>query len=161
MQTNPTLPAHGPTQNESAGFSPQYPSDWSTIQDKEHVLAIEPAGLNPSDAQQRITVDVPSLPRHFPGMITLGRVKSGFIEGQRKKLTDVNVVEDVDQSVPGATAARVVLTGKLNSQNRKMAALLMMHDGRAYILRADGDLANFRQTKAALDQRVATLRWLN
>jgi len=147
--------------NKSAGFHLQYPADWKTRQDAEYVLYIEPAsaGTDPNDAPRRITVDVPSLPPHLPGMITLGRVKSGFIKGQKKKLTDVNVIEDVDQNVPGAKASRVVLTGKLNGQDRKMAALLMMHDDRVYIIRADSDLANYPQTKAAWDQMVSTLEW--
>jgi len=156
----PTITGAQTFTDRAAGFSLQYPADWRKTEDKEYVLAIEPAGIKPTDPRRRITVDVPSLPPHLPGMITLGRVKSGFIKGQKKKLTDVNVIEDVDQPVPGAKASRVVLTGKLDGRDRKMAALLMMRDDRVYIIRADSDLANYPQTKAAWDQMVASLRWV-
>jgi hypothetical protein len=147
-------------ENRSAGIRLQYPSEWTQKQDDDYVLALEPAvEAKPGDPHRRITVDVPSLPPHLPGMITLSRVKSGFIKGQKKKLMDVNVIEDVEQTIPNAKADRVVLTGKLNGEDRKMAALLMMHDDRVYIIRADSDLANYPQTKAAWDQMVASLQW--
>src|SRR5437773_1565719 len=87
-------------ENSNAHFRLQYPADWTPQDDKDYVLALYPPGAKPGDLTRRLTVDVPSLPPHLPGMITMGEVKNGYLKDLRKKLTGMNVSEDVEQQLP-------------------------------------------------------------
>jgi hypothetical protein len=146
-------------ENTSAHFRFRYPADWTPKPDKDYTLMLVPVAAKPEDPVRHLTADLPSLPPHLPGMITLNRVKDGYIKSQKKKLTDAQVIEDSPQSFPNAKAQRVVVTGKLNGQDRTLAALLLMHDERVYVIRLDCDSSSYSTLKPLWEQMIASLQW--
>ena len=147
-------------ENASAHFRMQYPADWTPKPDKDYTLMLVPMSAKPEDPVRHLTVDLPSLPPHLPGMITLNRVKDGYIKSQKKKLTDAQVIEDSQQSFPSAKAQRVIVTGKLNGQDRTLAALLLMHDERVYVIRLDCDSGSYSTLKPLWEQMTTSLQWI-
>jgi len=146
-------------ENRAAHFKLQYPADWVSQTDPDYVLVLAPPGTSDGDKNNRVTVDVPDLPPHLPGMITIGKVKSGYLDDLRKRLKNMKVTEDSQQSIPKAKAERVVVTGKENGQDRTIPALLMIHSERVYIIRADTETKNAPQAKAVWEEMISTLQW--
>jgi hypothetical protein len=146
-------------ENQGAHFRLQYPADWTPRKDPDYVLAVYPPGAKPGDMNRRLTVDVPSIPPHLPGMITMGKVKDGFLKDLKKQWSNLKVIEDSEQKLPKSKAERIVTTGRMNNQDRTQAALLIIHAERVYILRAESDKDGYPQVKSAWDQMVASLQW--
>jgi hypothetical protein len=147
-------------QNKSAHFQLQYPSSWQPQENPDFVLSLVPVDSKAGDPSRRLSVDVPSLPPHLPGMITLSRIKSGYIKSQKKKLPDAQIVTDAPQSVPNAQAEHVVVTGTLNGEKRTLDAVLIFHSERVYVIRVDTDSSYYPQAKPAFDQMIQSLKWL-
>ena len=145
--------------NQQAHFRIAYSADWKPEDNKDYVFSLVPADAKPGEPERRVSIDVPSLPPHLPGMITVSRVKDGYIKKQQKKLAECKLLEDIAVSVPQAKAQRVIVTGKLNNQPRTLAAVLMLHNDRVYIIRVDSDNEHYPQSKAVWDQVVSSLQW--
>src|SRR5207244_32619 len=114
-------------ENSSGHFKLQYPADWNAKDDPDFVLAIYPPELKPGDLTRRITIDLPHIPPHLPGMITMDKVKNGYLKDLKKNLMEMKVTEDSQQQIPRSRSQRVVVSGKLKGQPRTLAALLIIH----------------------------------
>jgi hypothetical protein len=145
----------------NAHFRVQYPGNWKTQQDPDYVLAIVPPDMKTEDRTRRVTADFPDVPPHPPGLMTMHAVKDGYIKDVKKILANAKVTEDSAQKVAGSKAQRVVMTGKLKGQPRTMAAMLLIHSERVYIIRADTDTEHYSQMKPVWEQMVASLQWTN
>src|SRR5689334_20856417 len=80
--TNPstwptTALANRSFESKDAHIRIQYPQGWVTRPSDDYVLLAGPPG--PIEEVPNISLDIPSLPPHLPGMITLGRVTKGYL----------------------------------------------------------------------------------
>src|SRR2546430_2179663 len=67
----------------SGQFALQYPSDWSSKSTKEYALLLE---REPTSGSARVTVEVPYIPPHLPGMMTMRLVVNGYVDDLKKRL---------------------------------------------------------------------------
>src|SRR3954465_3886595 len=95
-------------ENKQAKFRLSYPADWKPAPSKDYVLALVPKDdALAAKADRMVSVDVPSLPPHLPGMITLGAIQNGLLDDLRKQWTEVKVLEGSTETMPDAKARRV------------------------------------------------------
>ena len=65
--------------NERLGIALALPAGWTARASRDYVLELEPAGALGA-GRREISVDVPDLPPHIPGLIPMGLVKNGYVE---------------------------------------------------------------------------------
>src|SRR3954454_22688892 len=161
----PAVPAiqevAGEFKSRSGHFALRYPADWSTKPTKEYMLLLEPEST--ADAVQ-VTVDVPYIPPHFPGMMTMKLVANGYVDDLKKRLSGFSVVQESDDILAGATALRLVMTGqeragKRRGEERKLAALIAIRNEQVYILQADATPAMFGTARVAMAKMIEDWDW--
>lgn len=136
------------------------PAGWVTRTSKDYVLLLQPTSANGSDAPA-ISLDVPDLPFHIPGMIPIGAVRSGYLDDLRKQVGQMTVEDLPVPEVGGATARMVRSTWHpAPDQTVRETALLMVHADRVYILRGRADDAHEGATRAGFDEIVRSMRWV-
>src|SRR5579862_2889327 len=96
-----TAPAVAMVDYADKGCHFKYANIWKPIKDKDYELHLIPA-QGPAD--RNITFDIPDLPPHFPGMITLNRMQSGYVDDLKKKHADLHVDSSNEQPVPNSKA---------------------------------------------------------
>jgi hypothetical protein len=106
-----------------------------------------------------MTLDVPKLPPHIPGLIPIDSVRDGYVNDFKKKAPDAQATNLSDPGVPDAKQHRVKLTGHLNGAALINEAVLLVHGDQVFILSVDCDEKSYSAAKAALDLAVQTLRW--
>jgi hypothetical protein len=137
------------------------PAGWAARPNKDYVLLLRPASANGAEAPE-ISLDVPDLPFHIPGMIPIGAVRSGYLDDLRKQVGQMTV-EDLPPPDVGGAAARMVRStwhpagGGLGVSE---TALLMGHGDRVYILRGRADEAHAGETRAGFDEIVRSIKWV-
>ncbi|MDB5292076.1 MAG: hypothetical protein JWL69_3317 [Phycisphaerales bacterium] len=151
-----TAPGTVDYRNDKQGIRLQYPSDWSPKEDKDFVLKLVPGG---HDEGRRITFDVPDIPPHIPGMITLGRIEKGYLDDLKKDHPGLKVEESEDAAVPGGKGRLVRSTWSDKKEAKSDVALLIMRGEHVYILAADTNTADFDAVKATFDAIAKSLRW--
>ena len=166
--TQPSPPASRPVTAPAAqqadivfqhksGIRLQYPGDWKAQPSSDYVLVLAPAAE--ASAKQRIRLDVPDLPPHFPGMIKLGLVQNGYIDDLRKGHPDLKIEESTDRDVSGASARLVRSSFGQNGQRYEDVALMMIHADRVYILSMISDADRASATRQVFDRIAASVRW--
>src|SRR5207248_3467006 len=107
--TVPAEPAVTRIDSERYGIHLDWPNDWTPRQSNDFVLELVPSAraAASSGVGSTISLDVPALPPHLPGMIKIGLVANGFLDDLRKEQKSVQVVEQKDVTIPGATARRI------------------------------------------------------
>lgn len=118
--------------------------------------------LAPADgatSPQRIRLDVPDLPPHFPGMIKLGLIQNGYLDDLRRQHPDLKVDESSERSVPGASARLVRSTWQQNGRPLDDVALMMIHGERVFILSMQADADHLGPTRGAFDQIARSVTW--
>jgi hypothetical protein len=134
----------------------QYPNNWKPVTDKDYELHLVP-GQGPAD--HNITFDIPDLPPHFPGMITLNRMQNGYIDDLKKKHANLHVDSSGDHPMPGCKARLVQSSWKQGNTTHTDVGLLIMHNDEVYILTGDADSAALSATRADFDRIAATMHW--
>ncbi|HEY7087730.1 MAG TPA: hypothetical protein VH518_06540 [Tepidisphaeraceae bacterium] len=147
----------------SAHFSLRYPSAWSSRPTSDYVLLLE--RRDAGDAA-KVTVDVPYIPLHLPGMVTMNRVVDGYVQNWNKRLTDFSVVERRDDMLAGSPAQRLVITGRdrdgaRQGLERKLAALITIRNEQVYIVQANAPPESFDAALAAMTKIVRDWTWTN
>ena len=59
------------------GVGLEYPPDWKPIPSSDYMLLLVPVGGSSSN-ERSISLDVPDLPLHVPGMIPINSVVNGY-----------------------------------------------------------------------------------
>jgi hypothetical protein len=144
-------------QNPGGGFALEYPSDWQRKQTNEYVLALEKDSA-------LVTVDVPPVPPHLPGMMTMKAVVNGYEDDLKKRLSGFSVLEDTSATLAGAKAQHLVMSGseragERKGNQRKLAALVAIHNERVYILQADASPEAFDPAQQAMQQMADSWHW--
>jgi hypothetical protein len=136
------------------------PGGWRQRPSADYVLLLHaPGASDPSLAS--LSLDVPDLPFHLPGMIPIGPVRSGYLDDLRKQVGPLTTEDLPPPDVGGAAARRVRSTWHAGAGAEfQETALLLVHGDRVYILRARTDPAHEAETQAAFDSVVRSIRWI-
>jgi hypothetical protein len=130
-KTSASAPAATPVEFAVKGVRLTYPSTWSTSPSDDYVLLL----VKGRDAsQESISVEIPKLPPHLPGMIPLGLVVNGYVNDMKKQHPGVAVSQPVPMRVDGAAAKRVRSKWGGGAED----AVLAVHGDNVYIFRASG-----------------------
>ncbi len=106
-----------------------------------------------------MSLDVPVLPPHIPGLIPILGVENGFVDDVKKRVMDANVTYLPDPTVADASQKRVKITGQMKGSPSITEAALFVHGDRVYILSIDCDPEVYPVARTALDTAVNSLQW--
>ena len=160
-----TKPATRPATTQAAGRTfdgrklgvrLEYPAGWTPKESKDYDLLLVP---EKAAGEREISLDVPDLPPHVPGMIPLGMVKNGYLDDLKKKVGTLQTKEETP-TIPGAHARLVTSRWEKGGKSFTEAALVLVHGDHVYILRASSDAAGEKETRAALDAIITSLQWV-
>ncbi len=156
----PPQTAHAPTSRPFSGPGVQlaYGGDWHATDTADYALVIVPEGAGKS-SDASVTVEIPKLPPHVPGLIPLGSVVNGYIDDIKKQHTDAQVEKPEAMKIAGVNARRVVSTWKADGKAVSEDAVLAIHSDHVYIFRANADEANRDRAKAELDALLQSVQW--
>ena len=155
-----TLAATAPATDASSHFAKfgiqiEYPAAWTAKADKDLELLL----VNGSEPGAAISLDVPDLPPHIPGMIPIGLVKSGYLDDLRKELTGTPIdTREASPDFPGAKARAATSTWIKDGSCWTESALVLVRGDKVYILRARY-LMSQSKVKAAFDQIIDGIKW--
>ena len=158
---NAAVAATGPTVRTFKSTPPliqfNYPADW--VPDKAETACFAMAAPSP-DSYSCLSLDIPKLPWHLPGMITANMVASGYAQDVKKnQIHDAVVKENCPVKITGADARRVISIGTEHGKPSIDVAMVMVHADQVYILSADSDATGSDRARKALDDAVASLKW--
>ena len=122
------------------------------------MLLIVPPGT--TDSRQSVSLNVPPLPFHIPGMIPMGLVEDGYVDDLKQQHPGLHVEERGRQTVAGTEARGVRTTWQEGGRSYAEAALLLVHGDRVYILRADAPADAFGRVREVFDAVAGSIRWL-
>lgn len=137
-----------------AGISFDYPANWSKGNDKTAVFKAD----SPDHAAS-LSLNVPNLPFHLPGMITSSEVADGYIKDMKKRLGGAKVEQNEKVSIPKGSARRVKITGSKSGKASTDRAVLIVHADKVYILSSDASGSGDKPAADALNGAVRTLKW--
>jgi hypothetical protein len=143
--------------NPKLGIALTWPGGWAKKDSKDFELLLVPDGKGPEGAE--LSLDIPDLPVHVPGMIPIGMVKDGYIDDLKKSHGQVTIQEE-SPKVDGAKARKVHATWKKDGKEYQETALLLVHSDRVYILRSDSAMDDEPAVKAAYDEFVKSIKWV-
>lgn len=138
-----------------------YPPEWKPEESKDYELLLLPTKRTAAlAAYPLISLDVPELPPHFPGMIPIGLVKNGYLDDLKKEVGKGTL--DTQESSPKVAGSqgrmlRSTWEGK-EGQSLVETALVLIHADRVYILRARFE-ATDRMTLQTFDGMVQSIQW--
>lgn len=142
----------------SRGVRLEYPAGWKPVASSDYLLLLLPIDGSSSGARS-ISLDVPDLPLHVPGLIPLHRVAGGYLDDLKQHHPGLRVEESASYPVAGAKARRVRSTWSDSGLPFVEQAQIMIHGDRVYILRANDDAGGFPETFHAFSQVADSLRW--
>jgi hypothetical protein len=150
--TPTTKPFTGP------GIQLAYGGGWRTANDPDYALMLVPdGGGKTSDVS--VSVEVPKLPPHIPGMIPLGSVVNGYVDDMKKQHAGVHVAPPATRKVAGANARRVMSSWTTGGKEFSEEAILTVRSDRVYIFRANADEPNRQRATHALNELLNSVQW--
>jgi hypothetical protein len=155
--TQPAIVGGGNFRSDPLNVELTYPSGWVAKKSPDFVWMAVPTTGSP--AADSLSLDVPSLPVHLPGMIPISLVKNGYLDDLKKDKTSFTAKES-SPTVPSAKARLVQSTWSEQGQSKFETALLLVHGDRVYIVRADGLSVDESRIATAFDEVSRSLRWL-
>lgn len=160
--TAPTTVASsiGAFSSPNLGIRLEYPADWKPTESKDYELLLVPAKKPAAGQPERwISLDVPDLPPHIPGMIPLGLVKNGYLDDLKKQAGAIETREEA-MTVAGAEGRLLISHWKKDGQSFSDIAVVLVHANRVYILRAAGDAAGEPAIRAVFDGIARSVQWI-
>jgi hypothetical protein len=138
------------------GIRVSYPAAWQpgSGPDAGFVLWLRREG-NPST----VSLEVPKLPPHVPGLIPLGSVVNGYVNDLKKQHADLKVESPVETKVAGANARRVRSTWAQDGAPVVEDAVLTVHADRVYIFRANAREDEAAVARDALETMLHSAAW--
>lgn len=148
--------------SDAHGVRLTHPPDWEPASSDNYVLLLVPVNRAADDttfATASMSLDVPKLPLHIPGLIPLGAVVNGYAGDLQKRYADINVVESAPAMLAGANARRVRSRWTANGRPMTEDAVLAVHGDRVYILRLTADARDFPRARDAFEELLGSVRW--
>jgi hypothetical protein len=155
-----TAPAAAHTfSSKKLGIQLDYPAGWTPQENKDYELLLRPAQLSGVEPERQITVDIPDLPFHVPGMIPLRLVKNGYLDDLKKQAAVP--VQTREESCPLAGCETKLLRSNWQKDGRALFdnALVIVHGDHVYILRAAGLASSEKFLQPMLDSMIRSIRW--
>jgi hypothetical protein len=155
--TNAALSGHVFDRPE-LGVRLAWPAGWAKRPSPDFVLLLTPDnGRN--DAS--ISLDVPKLPPHIPGLIPIGSVRGGYLDDLRDAVGPLETINLAPPAIPDA-AERLVRSSWTDARGvpHQETALLLVHDDSVYILRGRSPIADEPTTRTAFNEIVRSLEWV-
>jgi hypothetical protein len=143
------------------GLRLDLPQGWVQRRSQDYELVLHRAGKGGDDAgAPSVSLDVPDLPPHIPGMIPIGSVRKGYLDDLRKSVGDIKTTDLTPTSIP-ASAERMVRSTWTDSAKKpaQETALMLVHADRVYIFRARSGASDEAATREAFDSLVRSLGW--
>jgi hypothetical protein len=140
------------------GVRLEYPPGWKPIPSSDYLLLLVPVGGSSSN-ERSISLDVPDLPLHVPGMIPIGSVVNGYLDDLKRQHAGLRVDESATYAMPATRCRRVRSTWTDHGRSFVEQAQIMVHGDRVYILRADDEASSFPETFHVFSQIADSLRW--
>jgi hypothetical protein len=138
------------------GVRLDWPAGWVQRPSDDFVLFLARQG---GDGSSTVSLDVPDLPPHIPGMIPVGSVRGGYLDDLRKAAGTIKTSDLSPPTVPGASERFVRSTWTDAAGEWQETALLLVHADRVYILRARSKTSDEQATRAAFDEVLKSLQW--
>jgi hypothetical protein len=136
-----------------------YPADWVPRHTRTAVFSVA-APVQQACGCPSLTLDIPKLPWHLPGMITLGMISHGYVDDLKKNLLpDAAIKDQTPLNIPSATAQRITCAGTQAGKPAFDIAVLMIHGDQVFILSADCDQAGYDTACKTLASAVASIQW--
>lgn len=152
-----TIPAVVRFADAKTGLTLDHPADWTRHQSANFVLLLAPPGLDRSEAS--LSVDVPELPPHIPGLIPIGLVKNGYVDDLKKAHPGIVVSEAIETRIDGAAGRRVESTYQDGGRTRTEVALLMVRGDHVVILRGQHGEATRATVRGVFEAVAESIRW--
>jgi hypothetical protein len=148
----------GTFSHEPSAITISWPAGWEQKQFERFECAIFPAGE--SSQERWISLDVPDLPIHVPGLIPIGKVANGYINDLKKKFgNDIEIKDLPPPNVPECKQRLVRASWKKDGKQIEQTALLMVHTDHVYIIRARSPVEQEQPTRETFDAVVSSIRW--
>lgn len=144
--------------NTQHGIQLNYPARWTAHPSDDYVLLLMPPGVDQPQTCS-LSLDIPDLPPHLPGMIRMGMIKNGYLDDLRKKAPDLKIVEDQPHPIDAADGHLVRTTWTNNGQSFCESALLLIHKGDVFIIRSSSDADHLSTARPVFEQVVGSIRW--
>ncbi|HEX8525075.1 MAG TPA: PsbP-related protein [Tepidisphaeraceae bacterium] len=140
-------------------FSFTYPTGWVPRRDTnaENVVTLNRPKTDLQSAE--ITVAVPKLPAHIPGLIPLNMVEKGYVDDLRKHYRDVVETQSDTTKLDGSPARRFSVTGNDQAGARKLAVVAGVRNDSLYIITLDARAEDFNGSQPAFEQIIKTWSW--
>lgn len=140
------------------GVRLEYPQGWKPVPSSDYVLLLVPV-VGSASGERSISLDVPDLPLHVPGLIPMNSVVNGYLDDLKKHHPALRVDESTGYVMPGTHARRVRSTWIEHGRSFVEQAQIMVHGDGVYILRADDDSASFPETLHGFSQIADSLHF--
>ncbi|MEA2709691.1 MAG: hypothetical protein QOF78_2292, partial [Phycisphaerales bacterium] len=132
---------------------------WTKQPSEDFVLLL----TRPGDAKgSQISLDVPKLPPHIPGLIPIGSVRNGYVDDLRQTYRGLETKDLEAPDVPGAQRRLVrSIWTDVKGRAQQETALLLVHGDHVYILRGRGPVDDEPATRSAFDAVARSLQWVS
>jgi hypothetical protein len=144
---------------EPAGVKLSWPSGWDKEKIENFEWGIIPGGASVSD-NRWISLDIPTLPMHVPGMIPIGEVEKGYIDDLKKEFGTLDVKDLTAPTIPDAKTRLVRVGWQKDGKNWEQTALLIVHADHVYILRGRSDTDHEQPTQQTFDSVKGSIVWV-
>jgi hypothetical protein len=135
-------------------FKTGYPVSWKT---KKGDATLNLLPVNDSSGGKRlVTLDVPDIPFHLPGMVTMERVENGYQSDLKKKYPGLNITSDADETFPDAKGKRIKATAQ---DGTVIETLLAVRHDHVYIIASQTDPAGAHDGQAAVNMIEKSWQW--
>jgi hypothetical protein len=145
---------------QAESLSLAYPASWVAVPSNDYRLLLAPGATEAQLAS--ISLDIPSLPPHLPGMIPAGLVRNGYLDDLRRQAGPTfKLGKETSRSAGGVTGTQMDSSWQAKGHRYTQSALILVHADHVYILRATADAAHQSQTQAAFESIIGSFRWAN
>jgi hypothetical protein len=118
-----------------------------------------PVGSTGQETDPSMSIEVPHLPPHIPGMIPVGSVADGYVQDMGKRYPGVKVDQRTVARLDGASARRIICTYECRGKAWRDLVLLAVRGDHVYVIAADCLVADFDKTRAGFDALLASIHW--
>ena len=142
---------------DPAAVEISWPAGWKRGTVSNYEWAIVPS--KDAGQDQSVSMDIPDLPPHIPGMIPVSRVCSSYVKHLGEKNGKVDKQDLTPPSIPDASMKMVRCSWSKDGKGWQETGLLIVHADHVYIFRASSDTEHEKATRETFDKVVQSLKW--
>jgi hypothetical protein len=154
--SQPAIVGGGTFRNDALDIQLTYPTGWIPKPDPDCIWNVVPLA---DTTAVSMSLQIPSLPPHLPGMIPVRMVKNGYVDDLRDAHGSIATTES-SPTIPKASAKLVHATWTEKGTPMFQSALILVHADHVYILRSEGKASDEAAIKPAFESVSQSLRWI-